>query len=151
MDDCLFKPVSLSTLSSMLVALGEATGASATQTRQQQIKDIDSTLRELTGGDRAMTRSLVAEAHSSFVRDLADLTALLPEFEPRAMFNLVHRINGGVRLLQVAHLMDICERIEFLCDQPEIELEEVTANAQFIASELPAIIAVLADMCVPEA
>lgn len=151
MNDCLFKPVSLSTLSSMLVALGETTGASPAQARQRHINDITSTLRELTGGDAGMTRSLIAEAHSSFVRDLADLVALLPRFESRAMFNLVHRINGGVRLLQVAQLMDICERIEFLCDQPEVDIEEVTENAQFIASELPAIIAVLADMCVLEA
>ncbi|WP_296248065.1 transporter substrate-binding domain-containing protein [uncultured Stenotrophomonas sp.] len=150
MDDCLFKPVSLSTLSSMLVALGGVTGASPTQVRQRQINDIASTLWELTGGDTAMTRSLVAEAHGSFVRDLAELEALLPEFEPRAMSNLVHRINGGVRLLQVPHLMDICERIELLCDRPEVEPDEITANAQFIASELPAIIAVLAAMCAPD-
>lgn len=147
MNDCLFKPVSLSTLSSMLVALGEAADIGAAEPRLQQIQDIAATLQELTGGDAAMTRSLVVEAHKSFVRDLAELLALLPRFEPKGMSNLVHRINGGVRLLQVTHLMEICERIELLCEQPEVELGEVTANARFIASELPEVIAVLAAMC----
>ena len=150
MNDCLFKPVSLSTLSSMLVALGEKAGVSAALPRQQQSKGIAAALQELTGGDTAMTRNLIAEAHKSFMRDLAELLALLPSFTPRAMSNLVHRINGGVRLLQVTHLMDTCDRVEFLCDQHEVELDEVTVNAQFIASELPAIIAVLAAMCEPE-
>lgn len=67
------------------------------------------------------------------------------------MSNLVHRINGGQRLLQVAHPDGcICDRVEFLCDQHEVELDEV-ANVQFIASELPAIIDVLAAMREPEA
>jgi len=47
--------------------------------------------------------------------------------------------------------MDICDRVEFLCDQQEVELDEVVANVQFIASELPAIIDVLAAMREPEA
>lgn len=147
MNDCLFKPVSLSALSSMLVALGEATGVSAVDPGRRQIKDIATTLRDMTGDNPAMTRSLVAEAHKSFLRDLAELQALLPGFEPRAMSDLVHRINGGVRLLQITHLMDICEHVEFLCDQSEVELDEVVLNAQFIASELPAIIEMLAAMC----
>ena len=150
MNDCLFKPVSLSTLSSMLITLEGVTGISAAEPRQLQIKDIAGALHELTGGDAAMTRSLVIEAHKSFVRDLSELLALLPRYEPRAMSNLVHRINGGVRLLQVTHLMDICERVESLCGKPEVELDEVTVDAQFIASELPAIIAALAAMREPE-
>ncbi|WP_303749780.1 ATP-binding protein [Stenotrophomonas pigmentata] len=151
MNDCLFKPVSLSTLSAMLVTLGEKAGVGMSAPRLAQTKDINTALYELTGGDAEMTRNLVIEAHRSFVRDLSELQVLLPGFEPRAMSNLVHRINGGVRLLQVAHLMDICDRVEFLCDQQEVELDEVVANVQFIASELPAIIDVLAAMREPEA
>lgn len=151
MNDCLFKPVSLSTLSAMLVTLGEKAGGGVSAPRHAQAEDISAALCDLTGGDVDMTHNLVVEAHRSFVRDLNELLALLPRFEPRAMSNLVHRINGGVRLLQVAHLMDICDRIEFLCDQHEVELDEVVANVQFIASELPAIIDVLASMRQPEA
>ncbi|KRG67325.1 histidine kinase [Stenotrophomonas terrae] len=146
MNDCLFKPVSLSALSNMLVLLGEKAGVGVEAPCRQQMKDVAAALQELTGGDEAMTRNLVFEAHRSFVRDLTELQALLPSFEARPMSNLVHRINGGVRLLQVAHLMDICDRVEFLCGQPEVELAEVAANAQFIASELPVIIALLDAM-----
>ncbi len=150
MNDCLFKPVSLSALSNMLVLLGEKAGVGAEAPCQEQMRDIASALQELTGGDLAMTRNLVGEAHRSFVRDLSELRALLPSFEARTMSNLVHRINGGVRLLQVAHLMDICDRVELLCSQPEVDLAEVATNAEFIASELPVVIALLDAMREPE-
>lgn len=151
MNDCLFKPVSLGTLSSLLVTLGEKADAGRSAPRPAHTTDINAALSDLTGGDAEMTRNVVAEAHRSFMRDLSELQVLLPTFEPRAMSNLVHRINGGVRLLQVTHLMDICDRVEYLCDQPKVELDEVVANVQFIASELPAIIDVLAAMREPEA
>jgi len=40
--------------------------------------------------------------------------------------------------------------VELLCEQAEVETGEVTANAQFIASELPANIEVLAALGEPE-
>ena len=50
------------------------------------------------------------------------------------------------RLRRRISIADICDRVELLCDEHEVELDEVVANAQFIASELPAVIAALAAM-----
>lgn len=147
MDDCLFKPVSLSTLSTLLQTIGRTSRVvPASPGGDVTVNSMTSALHELTGGDVAMTRSLVFEAHRSFVLDLTELRKLMQDFSPRAMGNLVHRINGGVRLLQLKHLMDACERVEMLCAAPEVDSESVLEVALFIVDELEPVLCGLEAM-----
>lgn len=144
MDDCLFKPVSLkrlSTVLSSLAVLQRVSAATLEEPAQANSETITSILRDLTGGDAAMIRALISEARSSYARDLAELKAQRQNFVPESLADLAHRIKGGARILQAQRVIEACEHVEILCQDMPLDRDAIIAHAVIVESELEALIA----------
>ncbi len=144
MDDCLFKPVSLSTLSQLLLGLPvvqqrEELFASAYQS------DVEAILAELTGGDREVRMALLAEARRSYQVDLRELAALAESMDVEALSNVFHRIKGGARIFNAQPVVEACELAEALCKQQPVHTDAVRAGARQVAEELERLLAHLPD------
>ncbi|MEO8490670.1 transporter substrate-binding domain-containing protein [Pseudomonas sp.] len=117
MNDCLFKPISLTALERQLAQIGpQSCGA------QLDISSLDA----LTGGDLQLSRRLLEELLSSSCHDRQELVALLArQAPPQDIIDQAHKIKGAARIVQATALADQCEALEQLCargeDQPAIE------------------------------
>ena len=104
MDDCLFKPISLTLLSQRLAILEplfhcpEAFNADA--------------LSPLTGGDKERTRLLLEELLRSNCQDLKTLLELPDNGELQAFVEIAHRIKGAARIVGAQSLINNCEALE---------------------------------------
>ncbi|WP_338660662.1 transporter substrate-binding domain-containing protein [Pseudomonas bubulae] len=104
MDDCLFKPISLTLLSQRLAMLeplfhcAEAFNADA--------------LSPLTGGDKERTRLLLEELLRSNCQDLKTLLELPDNGELQAFVEIAHRIKGAARIVGAQSLINNCEALE---------------------------------------
>ncbi|PAA05152.1 transporter substrate-binding domain-containing protein [Pseudomonas fragi] len=104
MDDCLFKPISLTLLSQRLAMLEplfhcpEAFNADA--------------LSPLTGGDKERTRLLLEELLRSNCQDLKTLLELPDNGELQTFVEIAHRIKGAARIVGAQSLINNCEALE---------------------------------------
>lgn len=104
MDDCLFKPISLTLLSQRLAMLEplfhcpEAFNADA--------------LSPFTGGDKERTRLLLEELLRSNCQDLKTLLELPDNGELQAFVEIAHRIKGAARIVGAQSLINNCEALE---------------------------------------
>ncbi|WP_416425371.1 transporter substrate-binding domain-containing protein [Pseudomonas sp. App30] len=103
MDDCLFKPISLTDLSHALETM--------TVNARDHIIDL-SQLASLTGGDPAMERRLLEQVRRSCIDDRE---ALLAAKGNAALFDLAHRIKGAARIVAASALTQACEALEAAC------------------------------------
>ena len=117
MDDCLFKPISLTTLERQL-----------TQIRPQpcDVKLDLGSLDALTGGNPQLSRRLLEELLSSSRHDREELVALLARQAPaQDIIEQAHKIKGAARIVQARDLAGQCEALEQACargeQQPAIE------------------------------
>ncbi|WP_371365435.1 transporter substrate-binding domain-containing protein [Pseudomonas sp. QL9] len=143
MDDCLFKPVSLRGLSSVLSSLVVQRPVSERAVVESVGGDneiIAAILRDLTGGDPVMMQTLITEACGSYTRDLAELKSQLLSFVPESLGDLMHRIKGGGRILQAERIIEACERVENLCQKMPIDRDAIMAHAAIVQSELERLI-----------
>ncbi|UST72268.1 transporter substrate-binding domain-containing protein [Pseudomonas siliginis] len=146
MDDCLFKPVSLSALAKVLTIVAGVQGLAEPKfgggtTSFAGGQSIEAILHDLTGGDSAMTQALIAEARNSYTRDLSELKVQLQDFAPDSLLSLVHRIRGAARILQVNEIILACDHIERLCAELPIDQVAVLAQAEVVEAELERLIA----------
>ncbi|MCU1752992.1 transporter substrate-binding domain-containing protein [Pseudomonas sp. 6D_7.1_Bac1] len=116
MNDCLFKPISLTTLSQRLEALKPI--------MDDQAFNLDG-LQLLTGGDPKRVQRLLAELLNSNRLDRQELLALPPASGPQAFIDLAHKIKGAARIVQASRLIDGCEALERMCHEGfcEVQLE----------------------------
>ena len=108
MDDCLFKPLTLT-------ALG------------QWVEGIQPTVRDpafslaglhvLTGGNRALDQRLLAELLKSNRLDREELMALSPTGDLQSFLDVAHKIKGAARIVQASRLIDSCEALEKACHE----------------------------------
>lgn len=103
MSDCLFKPISLTTLERHL--------AEITPLAPARIFDLDS-LNALTGGDPLLSRRLLEELLSSSRRDREELMALLAQGAHQDLIDQAHKIKGAARIVQARTLAEQCEMLE---------------------------------------
>ncbi|MNZ39475.1 Virulence sensor protein BvgS precursor [compost metagenome] len=108
MNDCLFKPISLTTLSQRLEALEPIS--------KDQVFSLDS-LHLLTGGDPLRAHRLLAELLNSNRLDLEELLGLPPASGRQAFIDVAHKIKGAARLIQASTLIDSCEALERMCHE----------------------------------
>ncbi|CRL51651.1 ATP-binding protein [Pseudomonas sp. URMO17WK12:I11] len=146
MDDCLFKPVSLSALSTVLTIVAGVQGLAEPKLEGKTTnvaggQSIEAILHDLTGGDSTMTQALIAEAHSSYTRDLLELKVQLQGFAPDSLSNLAHRIRGAARILQAHEIIEACDHIERLCTELPVDQVAVLAQAEVVEAELERLIA----------
>ncbi|WP_460159735.1 transporter substrate-binding domain-containing protein [Pseudomonas sp. S3_F07] len=110
MDDCLFKPISLSALSQWINAV-KPTGRPAVFSVQS--------LQALTGGDPSSNRRLLAELLSSSRSDRQELLDVARGANRQALSEMAHKIKGVARIVQATSLIQRCEALERACHQPQ--------------------------------
>jgi two-component system sensor histidine kinase EvgS len=108
MDDCLFKPLSLSQLSQWV---DNVTPAPAPAVFNLQ------SLNMLTGGNPEQSRRLLAELLKSSRLDREELLALSPHNDCQALALVAHKIKGAARIAQASHVIESCEALEQACTQ----------------------------------
>jgi len=108
MNDCLFKPISLTTLGQRLEALKPII--------EDQAFHLDG-LQLLTGGNPQLVQRLLAELFNSNRLDRQELLALPPASGPQAFIDMAHKIKGAARIVQASRLIDGCEALERVCHE----------------------------------
>lgn len=107
MDDCLFKPLGLDSLTQALANC------------EQRAADPEPPMFDLThleylvGRDNAALKALLCDLRSSNRDDLERLEAL--NDDPAGLADLAHRVKGGARIARATRLLDLCEKLEATC------------------------------------
>jgi len=107
MNDCLFKPISLTALERQLAQI----------TPQPSGPRLDlSNLDALTGGDPQLSRRLLEELLSSSCHDRHILVTLwAQQASPQDIIEQAHKIKGAARIVQAGVLAAQCEALEQAC------------------------------------
>ena len=109
MNDCLFKPISLTALERQLAQISPRSAG--------LILDLGN-FEALTGGDPQMSRRLLEELLSSSRRDRQELLALIAaQASSRDISEQAHKIKGAARIVQARTLASQCESLEQVCAQ----------------------------------
>ena len=109
MNDCLFKPVTRTTLERYL--------RQAEQTQQSSAPCFDlSKINDITAGDAAMTRQLLATVLRTNQEDFDAMQALYVAGDFAAMGSRCHKILGSARIIHAAPLINACEQLEQGCE-----------------------------------
>ena len=109
MNDCLFKPISLTALERQLAQIAPAPAKVSL--------DLGS-FEALTGGDPQMSRRLLEELLNSSRHDRQELLALMTaEASSQEIIEQAHKIKGAARIVQATSLAAQCETIEQACAQ----------------------------------
>jgi len=106
MDDCLFKPISLSALSQWIKAVKPS--------RQARVFSLQG-LQALTGGDPSSTHRLLSEMLNSNRLDRQELLDVARSGERQALSETAHKIKGVARIMQATSLIQRCEALEQAC------------------------------------
>ncbi|MEO6676851.1 MAG: transporter substrate-binding domain-containing protein [Pseudomonas sp.] len=114
MNDCLFKPLSLTALS-------------------QWVEGIKPTVRDqpfnlqgldlLTGGNPELVQRLLTELLNSNRLDRQELLALSALEDHQALVEVAHKIKGAARIAQASRLIDCCQALEEACHYPATDNE----------------------------
>ncbi|KAB0495808.1 transporter substrate-binding domain-containing protein [Pseudomonas vancouverensis] len=134
MNDCLFKPIGLASLSNTLSSLSalDLPAADQADTDVAQVEPVLFNLEEperLTGRDPELMNMLLGELMRTNRSDLQQLLLLTPFTSNRQdLSDLAHRIKGAARMIQARQLVQGCETLESLCDQPETSDEQLTTQ-----------------------
>ncbi|MBK5532936.1 transporter substrate-binding domain-containing protein [Pseudomonas sp. TH08] len=108
MDDCLFKPLSLSQLSQWVDSVTPASTPAAFNLQS---------LNMLTGGNPEQSRRLLVELLKSSRLDREELLALSPQNDCQALVVVAHKIKGAARIAQASRVIECCEALEQACTQ----------------------------------
>ncbi|SMQ29934.1 multi-sensor hybrid histidine kinase [Pseudomonas helmanticensis] len=108
MNDCLFKPLSLSALSHWVNELKPAFPAPTFNLEG---------LSQLTGDNPVQIQRLLRELLNSSRLDRQELLALSPHSDREALIVTAHKIKGAARIAQASRLIACCEALEQACVQ----------------------------------
>ncbi|WP_285420592.1 transporter substrate-binding domain-containing protein [Pseudomonas sp. efr-133-TYG-5] len=108
MNDCLFKPLSLSLLSQWVNSVRPAPAVAAFNLQG---------LNLLTGGNPAQAQRLLVQLLDSSRDDRQELLALSPQHDRPALAAIAHKIKGAARIAQATRLIECCEALEQACNQ----------------------------------
>ncbi|MFJ2486411.1 transporter substrate-binding domain-containing protein [Pseudomonas sp. NPDC087639] len=108
MDDCLFKPLSLSLLSQWVDGITPASQPAAFNLQS---------LNLLTGGNPTQARRLLVELLKSSRLDRQELLALSPRQDRGALAVVAHKIKGAARIAQATQVIECCNALEQACAQ----------------------------------
>jgi two-component system sensor histidine kinase EvgS len=100
MDDCLFKPLSLTALSQWV------------EGRAPTVRDPAFSLEGLhllTGGNPILDQRLLSELLNSNRLDRQELQALAPSQGRQSFIDVAHKIKGAARIVQACRLINSCE------------------------------------------
>ncbi|MBC3949604.1 transporter substrate-binding domain-containing protein [Pseudomonas folii] len=125
MDDCLFKPISLTSLSERLGSVhprGDALieDEQISPVKPQPAFDMAS-ISALTGERPEMIRRLLEQLLRSNEEDRQQLTALLAAEDQYELCQLAHRIKGAARIIRANRVIETCEALEDSCQKTTSE------------------------------
>ncbi|KAA0974535.1 transporter substrate-binding domain-containing protein [Pseudomonas sp. ANT_H12B] len=106
MNDCLFKPLTLTALSQWVEGLKPTTRDPAFSLAG---------LHLLTGGNPVLDQRLLTELLNSNRLDREELLALTHSKDPQSFLDVAHKIKGAARIVQATRLIDSCEALEKAC------------------------------------
>ena len=156
MDDCLFKPLTLSALSSRLASLQGSDMADEGTTGAVD-GSMMAMVRALTGDDDRLACVFLDEAIDSFRHDLAAVLAWREDPQVPALAALAHGIKGGARMVDADEVVHACERVEQACQYPlhpqllETAVAELAARLETTTAQAIALREVLCDGRCPAA
>ncbi len=138
MDDCLFKPISLTALNDRLSRV--VPRASPTKgTAQAPPFDMGSIVA-LTGNRPDMIQHLISQLISSSRDDLQELTEVSAGGNQQEIRNVAHKIKGAARIINASEVIGLCERLEQACEDGDtataVEEHAQALRAAMIALEL---------------
>ena len=107
MDDCLFKPISLTTLSDQLAKLTPLAHPAAVFST--------ASIGSLTGERPDMVRRLLAQLLASSQEDRQALAGLNAGSQRNEIREMAHRIKGAARIIRASKVIDTCESLEAAC------------------------------------
>ncbi|MVV48787.1 transporter substrate-binding domain-containing protein [Pseudomonas sp. PB120] len=108
MDDCLFKPLTLTALSQWVEGL---------QPPRRDPAFSLAGLHLLTGGNPILDQRLLTELLNSNRADREELLALSPSGDRQFFLDVAHKIKGAARIVQAYRLIDRCESLEKACHE----------------------------------
>lgn len=108
MDDCLFKPLTLTALSQWIEGIRPTVRDPAFSLQG---------LRLLTGGNPLLDQRLLAELLNSNRLDRQELLALSRSKDPQSFLDVAHKIKGAARIVQASRVIDSCEALEKACHE----------------------------------
>ncbi|HEY3592088.1 MAG TPA: transporter substrate-binding domain-containing protein [Buttiauxella sp.] len=107
MDQCLFKPVSIQTLTHELSKL-DIDRSSPCVTRHLKL----SILNENTGGDRKLMNEILDTFREASANDLQMALRSIEQDEPQMFLHALHRLHGSAQILEITALQKLCEPFE---------------------------------------
>ena len=123
MDDCLFKPISLMELESMIK---RSTPEKITITATHFAADA---VEKLTGNNAELVDKLLKELLKSNQSDLQSLYTALENNDLSTIKDLAHKIKGAARIIDAQKLMSACEMLENASHQQLNTYVEVVSQA----------------------
>ena len=107
MNMCLFKPVSVQTLSHELsrLAVGHASPNAARHLKL-------SVLTENTGGDQALMAEMLETFRDASATDLQAAGQAIARHEPQTFLRALHRLHGSAQILGITALQQLCAPFE---------------------------------------
>ncbi|MNF35204.1 Virulence sensor protein BvgS precursor [compost metagenome] len=143
MDDCLFKPISLSTLSNRLLALcneyndgfndGELSG-----------DQLHAHLMRLAVADETAMQALWSELERSTANNLLELQKLLDQRDTKGMAKLAHQIKGSALILKYEALNISCTNMEIAC-RDNVDTETLTVTAGVVSNCMQSLLVLLQE------
>jgi two-component system sensor histidine kinase EvgS len=110
MDDCLFKPISLTALNERLAKVRPL----PTPPVEPPMDVFDPhTIQVLTGGRADMTDRLLDQLLDSLHQDRAELDAAS---DPLQLKDIGHKIRGAANIIDATYVIEGCEALESACD-----------------------------------
>jgi two-component system sensor histidine kinase EvgS len=120
MDDCLFKPISLTSLSERLNRIHPL---EATQDKTQYVSAAPESetfnmgsVHALTGDRPEMIRRLLDQLLHSSQEDRHELNLLDPLKDGSALSQMAHKIKGAARIIRADRVIRACEAMETACN-----------------------------------
>ncbi|MCD9087199.1 response regulator [Stenotrophomonas sp. SY1] len=141
MDDCLFKPLTLSALSSQLATLQGSSVANDSVAGVTVDGSMVAMVRALTGDDDGLACVFLDEAIDSFRHDVVTVLAWKDDPQVAALAALAHGIKGGARMVDAGESVRACERVEEACQQHPHDQQALEAAVRELAVQLETTIA----------
>lgn len=116
MDDCLFKPLSLSRLDRLLAAMFSHRAGRLPTVPLEQWVDV-AALRQLTQQNPALLLALLQATCQENQRDMQQARRLLEREEWPALASCLHRLAGSAQIIGATQTEKLCVSLEQQCNQ----------------------------------
>ncbi|MEB0047325.1 MULTISPECIES: transporter substrate-binding domain-containing protein [unclassified Pseudomonas] len=149
MDDCLFKPISLESLSlrlssvrpnKQLTMIGDAFPSVA------GVIDLTS-IEQLTRGDASAMNALLRDLADSNDQDLIRLAEVSEAQDCQGLDDLAHRVKGGARIIKAWALIEACEQLEVICRESDTDYQALTLAIEELDHQMQELAATLKQHC----